>query len=270
MKISSNIVANMTVNNMNIANNNANKAMQRLSSGLKINSAKDNPAGLAIANKLNTQVRGLNQANSNAMDGISLVQTAEGALNEVHSMLNRMRELSVQGINGSLTPDDQAKIQLEIDELLKEIAQTGENTEFNQKKILDMDGNIQLQIGANSDQVINIDGSQIKMELIIDELDNPSLKDDGDDILTKIDNAVEKTSKIRSILGSIQNRLEHTVTNLGVSEENMTASLSRIQDADMAEEMTNYTQYNVISQAGVSMLAQANQRPQQVLQLLNS
>lgn len=270
MKISSNIVALMTVTNMGKAQNSASKAMERLSSGLKINSAKDNPTGLAISNKLNTQVVGLRQANDNAMNGISLIQTAEGALNEVHSMLNRIRDLTVQGVNGTLTTDDREKIQIEIDELMKEIEATGQNTEFNKKNILDMDDEIQIQIGANSNQVLMIDGSEIKVENIMNEIANLSLENDGDNALTKIDNAVEVTSRIRATLGATQNRLEHITINLGTSEENTTASLSRVQDADMAEEMTNYTQYNVISQAGIAMLAQANQRPQQVLQLLNS
>lgn len=268
MKISSNITATMTIANLNKANTSANTVMQRLSSGLKINSAKDNPAGLAIARKLSTQVAGLNQANDNAMNGISLIQTAEGALNEVHSMLNRIRELSVQGTNGVLTENEQEKIQTEIDALLEEIETTGKNTEFNKISILNTDNDIMIQIGANANQNMVIIGKDINLKQTTDIIDGLSLKDD--DILQKIDDAVEMTSNIRGNLGAYQNRLEHTVSNLGVSEENMTASLSRIQDADMAEEMTNYTQYNVITQSGIAMLAQANQRPQQILQLLNS
>ena len=284
MKISSNIVASMTVANLNAANKKASTAMERLSSGLKINSAKDNPAGLAISNKLQTQIEGLSQANSNAMDGISLAQTAEGALNEVHSMLNRMRELAVQVKNGTLQADDKEKIQQEMDALKEEIEGIGKNTQFNGKDILNLPAGtvVPIQIGMKSG--INADGSRNGNILAMDA-DKINMKEnvikalepdptqplsvDDDDLLTKIDNAVSATSEMRGYLGACQNRLEHTVANLDVGEENITASLARIYDADMAEEMTNYTQYNVIAQSGIAMLAQANQRPQQVLQLLN-
>lgn len=270
MKISSNIVAQITVSKMNIANKKASTAMERLSSGLKINSAGDDPAGLAIANRLNVQVKALDQANSNAMNGISLIQTAEGALDEVHSMLNRMRELCVQGENGTLQDEDKAKIQEELDALSAEIQSIGENTQFNKKAILNLDAGktLPIQIGISSGKVLGIEADKINISNITDELGTLSIENDTD-ILTKIDKAVAATSSVRAYLGAAQNRLEHTVSNLEVNQESTTASLSRIQDADMAEEMTNYTQYNVISQAGMAMLAQANQRPQQVLQLLN-
>ncbi|MBE6024117.1 MAG: flagellin [Cellulosilyticum sp.] len=278
MKISSNIIATMTVGNLNRANRRAETAMERLSSGLKINSAKDNPAGLAISNKLQTQVEGLSQANNNAMDGISLIQTAEGALNEVHSMLNRIRELAVQAENGTLQDEDKEKVQQEIDALIAEIESIGKNTQFNGKEVLNFDKNIPIQIGVKSGDMLEIDGTKINMENVLqcitdtDPATNNTtpLSVDDPNLLSRIDQAAEQTSAIRSYLGACQNRLEYTVSNLDVSEENVTASLSRIYDADMAEEMTNYTQYNVISQSGISILAQANQRPQQVLQLLNS
>ena len=288
MKISSNIIADMTVSNMNLANKRAGKAMQRLSSGLKINLAGDDPSGMAIANKLSTQVKLLEQANTNAMDGISMVQTAEGALNEIHSMLNRMRELCVQSENGTLQPEDKEKIQEEVSALYKEIETIGKNTQFNKKSLLNTDEKMPIQIGTKSShkinggttqlidstQILEIDGTKINVEKqILATLDNivgGGFLVDGKDLLKHIDDAVAKTSSIRGYLGAIQNRLEHTVANIDVSSESTITSLSRIQDADMAEEMTNYTQFNVISQAGISMLAQANQRPQQVLQLLNS
>lgn len=280
MKVSSNITAMMTVANMNVANNSAAKVMERLSSGLKINSAKDNPAGLAIANKLSTQVKGLSQANDNVMNGISMIQTAEGAMNEVHSMLNRMKELTVQGLNETLTESDRENVQLEMDELIEEIKTIQKNTEFNQTNMLNMESNIMIQTGANASQALTINGSDINLDQTIEIIDGLKFEDelqeanqnnpDYKDMLTRVDEAIQMTSSIRGKLGAYQNRLEHTATNLGVSEENTVASLSRIEDADMAEEMTNYTQYNVISQAGIAMLAQANQRPQQVLQILNS
>ena len=280
MKISSNITAMMTVTNMNIANNSAAKVMERLSSGLKINSAKDNPAGLAIAHKLSTQAKGLSQASDNVMNGISMIQTAEGAMNEVHSILNRMKELTVQGLNETLAESDRENIQAELDELIEEIKTIQKNTEFNQTNMLNMESNIMIQTGANSSQALTINGEEINLSQTIEMIDGLKFEDELDevnennpddkDMLTRVDEAIQITSTIRGKLGAYQNRLEHTATNLGVSEENTIASLSRIEDADMAEEMTNYTQYNVISQAGIAMLAQANQRPQQVLQLLNS
>ena len=268
MKISSNIIASMTVAHMNKANNKASTAMERLSSGLKINSASDDPAGLAIAKKLNTQVKGLKQANQNVMNGISMIQAAEGALSEVHAMLNRLKELNVQSQTDALTDEDIEKIQAEVDALIEEIETTSKNTEYNKIPLLNSDNNIMLQIGANAYQEMEIDGKSIKLQQVVDILGTTKINDA--DMSEKIDEAIAKTSEIRGILGAAQNRLEHTTANLAVSEENMISSLSRVQDTDMAEEMTNYTQQNVISQAGMAMLAQANQRPMQVLQLLNS
>lgn len=280
MKISSNITAMMTVGHMNNANTKAAQTMQRLSSGLKINSAKDNPAGMAIARKLSAQVKGLNQAKDNAMNGISMIQTAEGAMNEVHAMLNRMRELTVQGLNDSVNEADRQHIQDEINQLTEEIKQIQTNTEFNKIPILSSDEDIMIQTGANTSQAMQISGKDINLNQTIDLIEDLSFEKEFDPLhkvdpdykgmLTSVDEAIAQTSTIRGKLGAYQNRLEHTVTNLGVSEENMTASLSTIEDADMAEEMTTYTQYNVIAQAGIAMLAQANQRPQQVLQLLNT
>ena len=283
MKISSNIVAMMTITNMNKANNSASNAMQRLSSGCKINSAKDDAAGLAIANKLDLQVRAINQANRNAMDGISMIQTGEGALNEIHSILDKMKTLSVQASTGSLQDEDRAKIKQEIDELVLEMKNISERTDFNGIKLLDSDENIMIQIGANAYENLKIDCSTTNMEKVFNELGldfkdaltgNDEIKMDTieecQQLITKIDNAIDATSTLRGVFGAAQNRLESVVENLDVNEENMTASLSRIYDADMAEEMTQYTQQNVITQAGISMLAQANQRPNQVLQLLNS
>lgn len=275
MKISSNITSMMIVANMNKANKSGTTAMQRLSSGLRIGSTKDDPAGWAIANKLDSQVQGLSQANKNAMDGISLVQTTEGALNEVHSMLNRMKELSIQGVNDSVTESDREKIQSEMDELIEEIKSIAERTDFNGINLLNSDDKIMLQTGANAYESMQINGSELKLNSVVKTLDGINVMKASDDetvsqILNRIDAAVNMVSDMRGKLGAFQNRLEYTVTNLDVSEENTTESLSRIQDADMAEEMTNYTLHNVIAQSGIAMLAQANQRPQQILQLLNS
>ncbi len=286
MKIGSNTIAMMTAANMSKANKHANTAMQRLSSGLKINAAKDNPAGLAVSNKIDVQVRGLAQASDNSMNAISMVQTAEGALEEVHSMLNRLKEITVQGITDTVTDDDREKIQLEIDSLVDEIKNISGDTEYNRIHMLNTNETINIQTGANTGQSLDILGDEIKLSQTVQEIngitllpkdaqgnlitDNQKRQQNNAEMLEKIDKAVAATSEIRGRLGAMQNRLEHTVNNLGVSETNMTESLSRITDADMAVEMTNYTQNNIINQAGLAMLAQANQRPQQILQLLNS
>lgn len=273
MKINHNIPAIRTLNELNKVNNKAADSMLRLSSGLRINSAADDAAGMAIANKMDAQVRGLRQANRNTMDGVSMVQTAEGALNEVHAMLHRMRELSVQAANGTYSKEDTEKIQQEIDQLTEEITRIGETTEFNQKPLLQGDGKggnikVTLQVGANKGQTLEVEISDMRAEALGIKDVKVTTQAEADDAITKYDNAISMVSNQRSKLGAVQNRLEHTTKNLGVSEENLTASMSRIQDADMAYEMAQYTQQNVISQAATAMLAQANQRPQQVLQLL--
>ena len=281
MKINTNIPALRTLNSLTKANNSLTKTMEKLSSGYKINCAADDAAGLAISEKLNTQVMGLKRANDNAMDGISMIQTAEGALGEVHSMLQRIRELTVKAANGVYTSADQQKIQDEIDALLDEIKSTQRNTQFNTIPVLaSSDTNYILHIGANKDQTMTINAQKINLSNAIDILiDRATGKSNVQAIksttnanvensISVVDKAVEAVSNMRSYLGACQNRLEYTVSNLSTSEENMTEALSRIKDADMAEEMTSYTQQTVISQAATAMLSQANQLPQQVLQLL--
>ena len=263
------MAATYMINNLNKANNNASTVMQRLSSGLKINSAKDNPSGLAISNKLDSQVRDLSQASQNVMDGISLIQTAEGALNEVSDMLTRLKQLTVQGQNGTYTSTDRDSIQTEIDSLIDEISNIQKSTTFNNIEILNMNKNIPIQVGFNSGQVMDIEGSKINLDLLLKgPLENINIEDN--DLYKNIEESITQINNIRGMLGAYQNRLEHTSNNLSTHVENTTSSLSRIQDADMAEEMTNYTRYNILSQSGIAMLAQANQRPQQILQLLNS
>ncbi|WP_070000658.1 flagellin N-terminal helical domain-containing protein [Cellulosilyticum sp. I15G10I2] len=380
MKINHNIPALRTLNQLNKVNDKGSKTMLRLSSGLRINSAADDAAGLAISQKMDTQIRGLKQANRNAMDGISMIQTAEGAYNEIHAMLQRMREITVQGANGTYDDRDKQTIQDEMMQLQEEIIAIQQRTEFNKKKLLDgSHDKFMLQVGANENQSMKITGADMNLDDVLTSIYGISTENgaitlgdlpDGTTIdvngevfvigttapavttvpasadslvviklpatppgttvngfpvaagekvvfktgtanvtfnqvatpplalnsgasvilpipntnnntfldisdneaagksLVKIDKAIETASKIRAKLGAYQNRLEHTVSNLGVSEENLTASLSRIQDADMALEMSTYTQQNILSQAATAMLAQANQRPQQILQLL--
>lgn len=267
MKIRQNIPALLTINSLNKADKATSKAMERLSSGLKINSAKDDAAGLAIANKLDTQVRGLSQANRNVMDGISLIQTAEGALNEVSDMLVRLRELAVQGANGTFEDTEIQNIQMEMNDLVEEINSIREKTNFNGQSLLNINEDIMLQIGANKDEGLGINGKEINLYNVTKFINGIDVE--SADAITKIDEAIKVNAGIRGQLGAYQNRLEHTTINLAVSEENTTAALSRIEDTDMAEEMTNFTSNNVLTQAANAMLAQANQRPQQVLQLLN-
>ncbi|MCE7794369.1 flagellin [Salipaludibacillus sp. CUR1] len=287
MKINNNIQALNAYRNLNQNQFQTSKNLEKLSSGLRINRAADDAAGLAISEKMRSQIRGLKQAERNAMDGISLIQTAEGALTEVHSMLQRMRELAVQAANDTYTDEDREQIQNEINELVEEIDSIGQKTEFNTKTLLaklDENGGFAaadeegltfiFQIGANEGQNVKV---QIKpmhaeaLELRDGNGENSisiDVKDGADDAILKINEAIEKVSNARSQLGAMQNRMEHTINNLQVTHENLTSAESRIRDADMALEMTEFTRNNILNQSATAMLAQANQLPQGVLQLL--
>jgi flagellin len=243
------------------------KAMEKLSSGYRINRGAEDAAGLAISEKLRGQIGGLKQASRNASDAVSMVQTAEGALNEVHSMLQRVRELAVQYKNGTLSGDDQTAIQSEVNQLKAEIERIGTDTEFNGIKLLDSSSTtVSFQVGAADEQQITVAtisvGGQVDAEVFA--LDSDSSVTD----IQQIDDAINNVSAARSAFGSVQNRLEHTLANLSSYQENMTASESRIRDADMAAEMVNFTKLQIMTQAGQSMLSQANQAPQGVLSLL--
>ena len=370
MRINYNVSAMLT--NNALANNDdfLSKSLQRLSSGLKINGAKDNPSGLAISKRMNAQLEGLHMANQNSSDGISIIETADGALTEVTEMVQRISELTVKAANGTMSEDDRKVIQDEIAQLKEEIERVADATEFNGQKLLngefsvkgytseegikvntfsdsteakiymiesmtiseeeDAYGNIRkvvdgitfgdgfpdglepievddsfvtirgeqgfelkldikeaeagtysdvqievtdvgpmrLQIGANEGQVLSIDIPAISLRNMgIDDIDVTTEKG-AQDALSRMDGALSFISEVRGKLGAYQNRLESTISSLDITSENMTAAYSRIMDVDMAEEMTNYTTYQVLTQAGTSMLAQANERPSQVLQLL--
>lgn len=346
---------------------NSQKSMEKLSSGLRINRAGDDAAGLAISEKMRGQIRGLDQAQRNAQDGISMIQTAEGALQESHSILQRMRELAVQSANDTNTADDRAELQKEVDQLAQEITRISNQTEFNEQKLLDGSFNGKFHIGANQGQNINVTIDQMNAEqlgvigrdaasgalgsgltilnsegkevtvtvakgsaaaattvsgslasgtikitvkasgITNDEIAkllekegltvkvasgkgsaklasatkkvsagtisstkgiNISSQDAASTAIETINSAIKSVSEQRSNLGAIQNRLEHTINNLGTSSENLTAAESRVRDVDMAKEMMNFTKNNVLNQAAQAMLAQANQQPNQVLQLL--
>ncbi|MGI8349272.1 flagellin [Niallia circulans] len=370
MIINHNLSAMNTYRQMGANQTNASKSMEKLSSGLRINRAGDDAAGLAISEKMRGQISGLNQAQRNSQDGISLIQTAEGALNETHSILQRMRELATQAANDTNTDQDRQELQKELNQLTSEINRIGNNTEFNQKKLLNgsqslssgsrvatagntASGNgLHLQVGANSQQNFTVDifdmraealgiagskgtsaqigkadlagqknkwddtigtekytsasgasitgkkvltenGTTIGAELVAKSSDAKfasgaanKLTDAGNDTgaevyaldisdhkkatsaISTIDAAINQVSAERSKLGAFQNRLEHTISNLGNSSENLQSAESRVRDVDMAKEMMEMTKSNILSQASQSMLAQANQRPQAVLQLL--
>ncbi len=275
MRINTNIMALNAHRQLGINQANGAKAMEKLSSGLRINRAADDAAGLSISEKMRGQIRGLKQAARNAQDGISLIQTAEGALNETHSILQRMRELVVQAGNlGTNQEEDLTAIQDEIDQLISELNGISERTAFNGKTLMNGDyatTQLVFQIGANSGQ---------SMALTIADMGSTSLGVDGIDVsaftdsssfdtaVGEIDDAIQKVSAERSKLGATQNRLEHTINNLNNAAENLQAAESRIRDVDMASEIMEFTKNNILQQAATAMLAQANIAPQSVLQLL--
>jgi flagellin len=246
------------------------KSMEKLSSGLRINRAGDDAAGLAISEKMRGQIRGLDQASRNAQDSISLLQTAEGALNETHSILQRMRELGVQAANDTNVSEDRTAIKSEIDQLTKEISRIAGQTEFNTQKLLDGTTfiNKQFQIGANKGQTITVSISGMSATNLSVTGLNVSDTANANTSISSIDSAIAKVSRQRSSLGALQNRLEHTINNLGTASENLSAAESRVRDVDMAKEMMSFQKNNILSQAAQAMLAQANQQPQGVLQLL--
>ena len=241
------------------------KSMERLSSGYRINRAADDAAGLAISERLRAQINGLAQSQRNAQDAVSLVQTAEGALQEVHAMLQRARELAVQYKNGSLSTTDRDAIQSEINQLGSEVERIGSSAQFNGINLLNSAATITFQVGANDSQSISVStislGSSIGTAAF-------SLTVAGTTDISEIDTAIANVSSARAAFGAVQNRLEYTLNNLSTSQENLMASESRIRDVDMAQEMVSFTKLSILQQAGTSMLAQANQLPQGVLSLL--
>ena len=355
MRINNNISAMNTYSRLTSAQGAQSKSLEKLSSGLRINRAGDDAAGLAISEKMRGQIKGLNQSVRNAQDGISLIQTAEGALNETHSILNRMRELAVQSSNDTNTDADRVEIQKEMDQLSTEITRIGDDTQFNTKELLDGSlSEIKFHIGANESQsleltvndmratALNVDGTRqdatsnglaistrskaltsiamtgtetkysagvltMKTGSTVADLKTAleregfevdassatltggvtagavtfaattstdtfgldvSTQTTADKAITTIDNAITAVSAERSKLGAVQNRLDHTINNLTATSENLSAAESRIRDVDMAKEMMEFTKNNILNQASTAMLAQANQMPQGVLQLL--
>jgi len=286
-QINNNVAAFNAYRNLSVTQGSVSSSLEKLSSGLRINRAADDAAGLAISEGLRSQVGGLKVAVRNAQDGISVVQTAEGALSTSTSILQRMRDLSVQAANsGGLSDEATGNIQKEVVQLREELTRIADTTQFNGKKLLDGNYTGAFQVGANGGEQINVainagaPATGMGAEgLGVDEIDvtTPAVPADGADpavpsgaesALVAIDKAIQTVSTARADLGAKQNRLEMTIKNLNVSVENLTASESRIRDTDMAAEMVSFTKSQILSQAGTAMLAQANQMGQGVLQLL--
>ena len=271
MVVQHNLTAANTNRQLGITTNGLQKSTEKLSSGYKINRAADDAAGLSISEKMRNQIRGLNKASDNAQDGISLVQTAEGALNEVHSMLQRMSELAVQASNDTNQTVDRTALQSEVKQLQTEINRVADTTQFNKQNILNGDFTSKnIQVGANANELIGISITDVKTTVsdAIDAGTKVNTFTDAQTAITNIQKSITALSTQRSTLGAIQNRLEHTTANLDNISENTQAAESRIRDTDMAEEMVTYSKNNILQQAGQSMLAQANQANQGVLSLL--
>jgi flagellin len=264
LRVNTNVEAFNAHRNLSQTSVGMSKSMEKLSSGLRINRAADDAAGLAISEGMRAQIRGTAQASRNAQDGISLVQTAEGSLNEMHAILQRVRELSIQWANGTLSTSDQAKITAEVAQLTAELVRIRDSSKFNGIALFSSSAatNITLQVGANGN--VDAAGNANRVGVSIGTLDFTSVSMD----VTTIDTALTSVSNVRAALGALQNRLEHTIANLGVYQENLQASESRIRDVDVAQEMVNFTKLQILSQSGTSMLAQANQSAQGVLSLL--
>ena len=257
--------------NMNRQWNAAPKALERLSTGYRINRAGDDPAGLAISEKMRGQISGLNMASKNIQDGISMVQTAEGALNETHAMLQRMRELSVQSANDTLTDDDRALIDVEFQELKKEVTRISTDTEFNTRKLLNGDNattSLKIQAGANAGQTIDLTMNDMSADAIGITDASIATREEADASISALDAAIKNVSMERSRMGAYQNRMEHAYNVNVNTSENLTAAESRIRDADIAKEMMNFTKASILQQAAQYAMAMHMQTAQGMLQLL--
>src|SRR5919106_22346 len=283
LRIQNNVEAFNTHRQLTTTSTMAAKSMEKLSSGYRINRAADDAAGLAISEKMRGQIGGLAQAQRNAQDGVSLVQTAEGSLTEVHSMLQRVRDLKVQYSNGTLDTQDKEAIAAEVKQLATEIDKIRADTEFNGIKLLDgtggSSGSVAFQVGANAGETISVttkditasatSTGQVAVQTVATAATDAGASTAFASVtLDNIDDAIESVSSLRASFGAVQNRLEHRLNNLATYQENLVASESRIRDVDMAAEMVNFTKLQILQQAGTSMLAQANSASQGVLSLL--
>jgi len=265
LRIQNNVEAYNAHRNLLAVSGQVTKSMERLSSGYRINRASDDAAGLAISEKMRAQIRGLAQNQRNIGDGVSLVQTAEGALSTVHNMLQRVRELAVQYKNGTLSTTNQSAIQSEVNQLASEIERIGTTTKFNGISLLDNTNAVTFQVGANDAEVISVNmislGGTAVLPASWSDLTQASA-------ISNIDAAIDNVSSQRAKLGAVQNRLEYSLDNVSIYQENLVAAESRIRDVDMAAETVTLTKNQILAQAGTAMLAQANQAGQGVLSLL--
>jgi flagellin len=270
MIIQHNMSAANTSRQLGITTGNLQKSAEKLSSGYRINRAGDDAAGLSISEKMRGQIRGLEQASTNAQDGISLIQTAEGALNETHNMVQRMRELTVQAANDTNASEDRDAIKKEIQQLQKEISRVATDTEFNTKNLLNTVSTFNFQVGANAGQKIDVSMKKMNISALglAEAHNNVSTHAAASAYLSTLDAALKIVSDFRSDLGAVQNRLEHTIASDDNTAENLQAAESRIRDVNMADEMVKYSKNNILQQAAQSMLAQANQSTQGVLSII--
>ena len=270
MRINTNLNAMIATNQMSKNTALAGSSMEKLSTGLRITKAGDDAAGLAVSEKMRAQIRGMEQAERNVQDGISMVQTAEGALEEAGNIAQRMRELGVQAGNDTLSDDDRTKVKEELKQLQDEMKKISEETKFNGKQLLNAAGTFTIQAGAtgaNSEtrKIETADLSSIANGLSTISVSSST---DAQGFVTKVDNALKLINNARSNLGAMQNRLEYTANNLTTSTENLTAAESRIRDVDVAKEMVTLSKLNILNQASQAMVSQAKQQPESVSQLL--
>ena len=270
MRINTNLNAMIATNQMSKNTALSGASMEKLSTGLRINKAGDDAAGLAVSEKMRAQIRGMEQAERNVQDGISMVQTAEGALEEAGNIAQRMRELGVQAGNDTLSNEDKSKVKEELLQLQDEMKKISEETKFNGKQLLNTAGTFTIQAGANSETrtVKTADLSSIAKNIGLTSSTNISSSSDAQSFVTKVDDALKAINAARSDLGAMQNRLEYTANNLTTSTENLTAAESRIRDVDVAKEMVTLSKLNILNQASQAMVSQAKQQPESVSQLL--
>ncbi len=279
MRVNTNVNAMNTHKNMSRVDHALGKSLEKLSSGLRVNRASDDPGGLAISEALRTQVRGLAQAEKNSQDGIGLLNTAEGALNELHAMLQRMRELAVQAANGTLTPNDRAAMNVEFNELGLEIDRIPQNVKFNSITLFTNVApgtTFTLQVGANNLEILEVLTPPVDSTTLLGVLATPQpgpatayidLQANAQNMIVQMDTAINAISQARATIGAQTNRLEYTIQNLQTTRENMAAAESRIRDTDMAMEMSTLTKQQILMQSSTAMLAQANAQPQSILSL---
>ena len=273
LRIYNNVEAQMAHRQLSSTNNQLSKTMERLSSGLRINRAADDAAGLAVSEEMRSQIRGMNVASRNAQDGVSMVQVADGALGGVNDMLQRIRDLSVQAANGTLTDQQRGNLDQEVQSIVAEMARVASDTEFNGVKILSGSvataaNAVTLQVGANGSQVIAFTiGTMSASDLGISGIAIGTAAS-ATQAIASVDAAIRSVNSSRAAMGAIQNRLEQTISRLDLTSENLQAAESRVRDADMASEMIDFTRNQILQQSGTAMLAQANQAPQSVLSLI--